>query len=121
MHTEDVISIDPAVQKPIVKKAPVPERFETVTIPVSGMTCAACQGRVQRALEGEAGVKAASVNLMLKNAVITYRPATTSPETLVSVIRRTGYDADLPWPGRLIRRTGSPGCRTSAGVPGFET
>ena len=33
------------------------------TIPVSGMTCAACSGRVQRSLEQSAGVQSANVNL----------------------------------------------------------
>src|SRR4051812_46161142 len=34
-----------------------------VTIPVSGMTCAACSARVQRTLERLPGVSAATVNL----------------------------------------------------------
>jgi Cu+-exporting ATPase len=75
------------------------EHLERVTIPVAGMTCAACQGRVQRALEKEPGVAAASVNLMLKNAVITYDRARTSPAALVEAITRTGYEAELPTPG----------------------
>ncbi|MBW3629316.1 MAG: heavy metal translocating P-type ATPase [Gemmatimonadetes bacterium] len=72
----------------------------TVTIPVSGMTCAACSGRVQRALEKEGGVETAAVNLMLKNATIAYDPAVTSAEKLVEVIRGTGYGADLPAQGQ---------------------
>jgi Cu+-exporting ATPase len=69
---------------------------ETVVIPVSGMTCAACQGRVQRVLQAEAGVVEASVNLMLRNAVIKYDSRTTSPRVLVAVIKKTGYEAELP-------------------------
>jgi Cu+-exporting ATPase len=72
------------------------DQVETVTIPVSGMTCAACQGRVQRALEAETGVVNASVNLMLKNAVIKYDSRITSPKALVVVIKETGYEAELP-------------------------
>src|SRR3954471_22922575 len=68
---------------------------DRVTIPVSGMTCAACSGRVQRALEKESGVEEAAVNLMLKNATVSYDPAVTSPEKLGEVIRATGYGADL--------------------------
>jgi hypothetical protein len=34
-------------------------------IPVTGMTCAACQSFVQKMLAGQPGVKDASVNLML--------------------------------------------------------
>ncbi|MGH7468057.1 MAG: heavy metal translocating P-type ATPase [Longimicrobiales bacterium] len=66
-----------------------------VTIPVSGMTCAACSGRVQRALERQTGVDAASVNLVLKNATVAFDPHLTSPEQLVETIRSTGYGAEL--------------------------
>ena len=71
-----------------------------VTIPVSGMTCAACSSRVQRTLSGTPGVTEANVNLMLKNAVVQFDPATVSPEQIVERIRATGYEAELPSPGR---------------------
>ncbi|MGD9728018.1 MAG: heavy metal translocating P-type ATPase [Nitrospiraceae bacterium] len=100
MPTEQVISIDPVAPRPRDTESPRPANLEKVTIAVSGMTCAACQGRVQRALELENGVAAASVNLMLKNAVITYDSAATSPDRLVSAIRRTGYDAAPAASGR---------------------
>jgi len=69
-----------------------------VTIPVSGMTCAACSGRVQRALEKHPGVSTAAVNLMLKEATVEFDPAATSPDALVQAIRSTGYEAALPVP-----------------------
>jgi Cu+-exporting ATPase len=69
-----------------------------VTIPVSGMTCAACSGRVQRALEKHPGVNTAAVNLMLRNATVEFDPAATSPDALVDAIRSTGYGAELPVP-----------------------
>ena len=68
---------------------------EKVTIPVKGMTCAACQARVQRTLQGKSGVIDASVNLMLKNAAVTYDPQMISPMALVEAIRETGYGAEL--------------------------
>ena len=67
---------------------------------VGGMTCAACQARVQRALEREAGVLDASVNLLMKNATVHYDPATTSPESLAALVRRMGYEADVMAPGQ---------------------
>ncbi|MDQ4025438.1 MAG: heavy metal translocating P-type ATPase, partial [Actinomycetota bacterium] len=69
---------------------------EKIRIPVRGMTCAACQARVQRALQKEPGVVNASVNLMMENAAVTYDPAVANPERLVEAIRRTGYEAELP-------------------------
>src|SRR3954463_14237949 len=69
-----------------------------VRIPVSGMTCAACQARVQRTLQKQPGVADAAVNLMMANATVTYDPAATTPERLVDAIVRTGYGAALPVP-----------------------
>ena len=68
----------------------------TVTFPVSGMTCAACSARVQRALQREQGVDAAHVNLLLENATVEYDPASTDPKRLLDAVRKTGYGATLP-------------------------
>jgi Cu+-exporting ATPase len=69
---------------------------ESVTIPVQGMHCAACQGRVQQELEHTAGVSSAAVNLLLNSATVTFDPAVTSPERLVEAVRKSGYEAELP-------------------------
>jgi len=69
---------------------------ESCTIPVTGMTCAACSGRVQRTLEQTAGVATANVNLMTGAATVRYDPEVTSPARLVDTIRSTGYGAELP-------------------------
>jgi Cu+-exporting ATPase len=66
------------------------------TIPVTGMTCAACSGRVQRGLERTPGVSSANVNLMTGSATVSYDGAAISPAGLVEVIRSTGYGAELP-------------------------
>src|SRR5687768_8410000 len=73
---------------------------DQIRIPVSGMTCAACQARVQKALAREPGVHDATVNLMMKNASVTFDPAVSSPDRLVDVIRSTGYGAELPSPNQ---------------------
>src|SRR3984957_16006941 len=69
---------------------------ERVTIPVTGMTCAACQSFIQKTLTGQAGVQDASVNLMLHNATITFDPKATTTAALVESIRHTGYGAEMP-------------------------
>ena len=74
----------------------------TVTIPVGGMTCAACQARVQSALQQEPGVDMANVNVMLANAIVRFDPAQLSPARLVEVIRDTGYEASLPVADRSV-------------------
>ncbi|HYF40559.1 MAG TPA: heavy metal translocating P-type ATPase, partial [Gemmatimonadales bacterium] len=72
--------------------------LETIRIPVTGMTCAACQSRVQRSLQKHEGVADATVNLMMKTATVTYDPAHTTPDRLVEAIRETGYGAELASP-----------------------
>ena len=71
---------------------------ETVTLPVDGMTCAACQANVQRALNAAPGVHKAAVNLMMHDASIVFDPRVTSPAALVEVINDTGYSSALPAP-----------------------
>jgi len=86
--------------KPAGARRAAPDR--KVVIPVTGMTCAACQARVQRALTKAPGVVDASVNLMMANATVSFDPSATEPETLVEAIRATGYGADLPAPDRSV-------------------
>jgi Cu+-exporting ATPase len=64
------------------------------TINVSGMTCAACSARVQRALEKTPGVENAAVDLMTATANVAYDPAVTRVDELLERIRATGYGAD---------------------------
>ncbi|HML17449.1 MAG TPA: heavy metal translocating P-type ATPase [Bryobacteraceae bacterium] len=72
---------------------------ETVHIHVGGMTCAACQSHVQRALEQTPGVRKAAVNLMTAEATVAFDPNEVAPAALVDAIIDTGYDAELPTPG----------------------
>ncbi len=74
----------------------MPDTLTTARIPVTGMTCAACQSHVQRTLQKQPGVTDATVNLMMGNATISYDPAAVSPAALVEAIRKTGYGAELP-------------------------
>jgi P-type Cu+ transporter len=75
---------------------------ERVTISVTGMTCAACQSFLQRELGSHAGVRDATVNLMLHNATVTFDPSATSTAELVDAIRETGYGAELSLQRRSI-------------------
>jgi Cu+-exporting ATPase len=72
---------------------------QTITLPVEGMTCAACQANVQRALNAAPGVHQATVNLMLHEASVTFDPTVTDPAALVEAINDTGYASSLPEPG----------------------
>jgi Cu+-exporting ATPase len=69
---------------------------ESLTLPVLGMSCAACQHHVEAALRSTAGVESARVDLMAHRASVVFDPAITAPEQLVEAIREAGYDAVLP-------------------------
>ncbi|MEC5384236.1 heavy metal translocating P-type ATPase [Uliginosibacterium sp. H3] len=60
-------------------------------LPVSGMTCASCAARVEKALRAVHGVSEASVNLATERVNVTL-DAQTETEVLVAAIRRAGYD-----------------------------
>ncbi|MYM54935.1 heavy metal translocating P-type ATPase [Thalassovita mangrovi] len=65
---------------------------ETLRLPVTGMTCAACVGRVEKALKALDGVETANVNLASETAQVRYHaPAT--PAGVVSALDKAGYPA----------------------------
>ncbi len=76
--------------------------MESITLPVDGMTCAACQSFVQRTLGEQTGVSQAQVNLLLHNATVSYDATLTSPATLIDAINQTGYESHLPASGLSI-------------------
>ena len=76
-------------------KAGYPVVTETADLAITGMTCASCAGRVERALLKVAGVEAAAVNLGTERARVTML-AGTSTADLVAAVQAAGYGAALP-------------------------
>ncbi|AWI89472.1 heavy metal translocating P-type ATPase [Methylobacterium sp. DM1] len=62
-----------------------------ITLPVEGMSCASCVGRVERALAAIPGAADVSVNLATGRASLEL-PKGTSPIRAVEAIREAGYD-----------------------------
>ncbi|MGW4831833.1 heavy metal translocating P-type ATPase [Amycolatopsis japonica] len=65
----------------------------TVELTVSGMTCAACSARVERALNKLDGVRA-SVNYATERATVQV-PETLADDVLVERVRKSGYTAEI--------------------------
>jgi heavy metal translocating P-type ATPase len=63
---------------------------ETVSLPIEGMTCASCVGRVERALKGVAGVTDASVNLATERAEVRLS-APIARADLIRAVEDVGY------------------------------
>ncbi|MFQ6020047.1 MAG: copper ion binding protein, partial [Dehalococcoidia bacterium] len=74
---------------------PEKREIEELTIPVAGMTCAACVNKVEKALEGLPGVAEATVSLAAAKAGVTFDPAACSLPDMERAIRDVGYE--VPW------------------------
>ncbi len=70
--------------------------LEAVTLPVLGMSCAACQRHVEGALRAVHGVSEAHVDLMRHRAQIRFDGGRTSVAALVNAVKASGYDAVAP-------------------------
>ncbi|MFC4324251.1 heavy metal translocating P-type ATPase [Litchfieldia salsa] len=68
---------------------------ETVTMPITGMTCAACVNRVEKGLNKVEGVIKANVNLANEKAKIEYLPDVTKTDQLIKAVEKAGYEAKL--------------------------
>lgn len=64
---------------------------DEVTIPVDGMSCAACAARLKRGLAKVEGVVDVEVSFEKANARIHYMPSKTSPEQLSAAIRALDF------------------------------
>ena len=73
-------------------RPPEAGRTAEVELSVSGMTCAACVARVERALHGVEGVVDARVNLATERASVVYRPELVGLEELKGAVEAAGYE-----------------------------
>lgn len=69
--------------------------LKQIDLNVSGMTCAACVGRVERALKKSPGVEDVAVNLVTEKARVSFHPEETSAAELIQRVRDSGYQAAL--------------------------
>lgn len=77
--------------------APVAAKSIKMSLPVIGMTCASCVGRVEKALSRVDGVVMATVNLATERADVTMGQSV-DPASLVRAIEDAGYDV----PDRIV-------------------
>ncbi len=66
-------------------------RLQKATIPVRGMTCAACVRRVENAIRKIDGVVAATVNLATERATVEFIPSRTTLKVIKQAILQAGY------------------------------
>ena len=62
-----------------------------ITLPVSGMTCASCVRRVEKALKNVPGVVEARVNLATEQATVDFDGAVCTTADMSQAVERIGY------------------------------
>jgi len=65
---------------------------QQVTLPISGMTCAACVMHVENGLKDVSGVAKVTVNLANERATVEFDAEKTNVEKMVAAVRDVGYD-----------------------------
>ena len=73
--------------------SPASTAEETVVLPITGMSCAACSTYLERTLAELPGVSAVSVSLLANQATVT---GTVPPAGLIAAVQQAGYEASLP-------------------------
>jgi Cu+-exporting ATPase len=68
---------------------------EWIDLPIEGMTCSSCAGRVEKRLNAIGGVEA-TVNFATERAAVSFDPARVEARDLVAAVGETGYTASLP-------------------------
>ena len=83
---------DVAAAVQAVQKAGYAVAETTIELSVTGMTCASCVGRVEKALKAVPGVSSASVNLATERASITAAGGVPA-SALIQAVAKAGYEA----------------------------
>ncbi|PDV96402.1 heavy metal translocating P-type ATPase [Candidatus Chloroploca asiatica] len=90
------IRFDPAQLAPQQIQAAVEQAgygivTDRIELPVTGMTCASCSSRVEKALRKVPGVLTADVNLATERATVVFSPAATGFSELKTAVEQAGY------------------------------
>ncbi len=81
---------------------------------VGGMTCAACQAHVDRAVSKLDGVQNVVVNLLAGSMLVDYDPAQVTPDDICTAVDRAGYSASPVSAGTEAAPSGSAQARSGA-------
>lgn len=81
---------------------------------VGGMTCAACQAHVDRAVSKLDGVESVAVNLLAGSMLVDYDPAQVTPDDICTAVDRAGYSASPVSTGTDAAQSGSTQARSGA-------
>ncbi|TFG61387.1 MAG: heavy metal translocating P-type ATPase, partial [Spirochaetales bacterium] len=90
---EDIVSLED-IKTAVAKagyKASEEKKDKTVTIPIGGMTCAACASRIEKTLAKLTGVSSGTVNFATEKATVVYFPGVVRLSEIKEAITKIGY------------------------------
>ena len=98
----------------------------TLDLSIEGMHCAACVGRVERALASVDGVEGAAVNLASERARVVFDATRATPAAMAAAIERAGYHTPIDEVTLGLEGMHCASCVTRIehalqGVPGVES
>jgi copper chaperone CopZ len=67
--------------------------IERLKLRIVGLDCVRCSLVINRALEGVKGVSKVGVSFMMDLVFVDYNPSLVSKGEIISIVRKTGYDA----------------------------
>ncbi len=69
---------------------------QQIKLSVTGMTCASCSRRVEKALGKLEGVSTASVNLSSEQATVCFDPSQVDGRQMLDTVEKAGYGSISP-------------------------
>ncbi len=85
---------------------------------VTGMSCAACSARVEKAVSGVPGVTSCAVSLLTNSMGV---EGTASPDEIIRAVEGAGYGASLKGPGKSKSNGKSPSWADAEALKDHET
>jgi P-type Cu+ transporter len=92
-------------------QAPTTSTTTDIQVPITGMTCAACVRRVEKAIGKVDGVASVNVNLATEKATVAYDPAHVTLDSIRGAVEKAGYglgeiEVDTPPAAPVIEHDG---------------
>jgi P-type Cu+ transporter len=67
--------------------------MEKATFNITGMSCSACQSRIEKTVAALSGIKFVTVNLLKNTMQVSFDPKQLSHQQIINAVKRVGYDA----------------------------
>ena len=69
--------------------------FQKVTFKINGMHCTACAMNIDGDLEDTEGIQEANTNYARQITEVNFDPAKITPDKIIEIIQKTGYQAQI--------------------------